>query len=158
MKCSSKVLKFISLLNLPTTADPMEETSLTVVIDGNEEQRRLMEDSHADGAGAESEEQGEMSARLKLLYPEVDEEEAPLPRCWSLLTGQHGHYAIGLEDHGRRVHFEGERGKKLSRSLLAQCNIPHSCGIFYYENTITSLTGSTSIAVGLVTSKFNFNR
>ena len=141
----------------------MEETSLTVAVviddndadnqqDRNEEQRRL------NGAGANTELQEEMSARLKLLYPEVDEEEAPLPRCWSLLTGQHEHYAIGLEDHGRRVHFEGERGKKLSRSLLAQCSIPHSCGIFYYENTITSLTGSISIALGLVTSKFNFNR
>ena len=137
-----------------------QETSLT--IEGGEEEttlpnaeeKRLLQNENGGGSGAEEQ---EANARLKLLYPEVDEEKTPLPHCWSQ-PNSNKHHAIGLEDHGRRVHFEGERGKKLSRSVLAQCNIPDSCGIFYYENTILSKTGSTSIAVGLATSTFNLNK
>ena len=87
-------------------------------------------------------------------------QETPLPHCWS----QHDEDrqpSIRLEDNARRVHFEeGEQTKKRwSRSVLADCTIPETCGIFYYENTIVSDTrDATAIAVGLVTSGFDVNR
>ena len=87
-------------------------------------------------------------------------QETPLPHCWS----QHDEDrqpSIRLEDNARRVHFEeGEQTKKRwSRSVLADCTIPETCGIFYYENTIVSDTrDATAIAVGFVTSGFDVNR
>ena len=85
-------------------------------------------------------------------------QETPLPHCWSQEDRQP---SIRLEDNARRVHFEeGEQTKKRwSRSVLADCTIPETCGIFYYENTIVSDTrDATAIAVGLVTSGFDVNR
>lgn len=43
--------------------------------------------------------------RLKLLYPNVNENETPLPRCWS----PHDKcLSIGLSQNNLRVHFKGE--------------------------------------------------
>lgn len=44
--------------------------------------------------------------RLKLLYPNVNEEETPLPRSWS--TKDKFSY-IGLSQNNLRVHYKGKK-------------------------------------------------
>lgn len=46
----------------------------------------------------------ETADRLKSLYPAVNEDEAPLPRCWS--TKDKFNY-IGLSQNNLRVHYKG---------------------------------------------------
>ena len=43
--------------------------------------------------------------RLKVLYPMVNEEETPLPRCWS---PKDKYNYIGLSQNNLRVHYKGE--------------------------------------------------
>lgn len=43
--------------------------------------------------------------RLKLLYPNVNENETPLPRSWSPVDKCS---SIGLSQHNLRVHYKGE--------------------------------------------------
>lgn len=48
--------------------------------------------------------------RLKLLYPNVNEDETPLPRAWS--TKDKFSY-IGLSQNNLRVHYKGKRTFKV---------------------------------------------
>ena len=43
--------------------------------------------------------------RLKVLYPFVNEDETPLPRCWS---SKDKYNFIGLSQNNLRVHYKGE--------------------------------------------------
>ena len=88
----------------------------------NAEEIELLQVGNGGGRGAE--EQKDMSDQLKLLYPEVDEQETPLPRCWS----QHDkHNSISLEDNQHRVHV-----KQLSLHICL-----HFLGFpFRYENGV----------------------
>ena len=45
------------------------------------------------------------SDRLKSLYPSVNEEETPLPRCWS---PKDKFNFIGLSQNNLRVHYKGQ--------------------------------------------------
>lgn len=49
--------------------------------------------------------QSEIVDRLKALYPNVNEEETPLPRSWS--TKDKYNY-IGLSQNNLRVHYKGK--------------------------------------------------
>lgn len=49
--------------------------------------------------------QSETVDRLKLLYPNVNEDETPLPRSWS--TKDKFSY-IGLSQNNLRVHYKGK--------------------------------------------------
>lgn len=51
---------------------------------------------------------------IKSLYPMVNEEETPLPRCWS---SKDKYSFIGLSQNNLRVHYKGEGG----RSSLCLC-------------------------------------
>lgn len=42
--------------------------------------------------------------RLKMLYPFVNEEDTPLPRCWS---SKDKYNFIGLSQNNLRVHYKG---------------------------------------------------
>lgn len=53
--------------------------------------------------------------RLKLLYPNVNEEETPLPRSWS--TKDKFSY-IGLSQNNLRVHYKGENFEGLFMDLI----------------------------------------
>ena len=100
-----------------------------------------------------------MDERLKMLYPMVNEEETPLPRCWSTkvkieenLGGdylisyyfQDKYNYIGLSQSNLRVHYKGHgKTHKDASSVRATQPIPASCGLYYFE-------------VNFVTSEFSF--
>ena len=69
--------------------------------------------------------------RLKILYPMVNEEETPLPRCWSFKDKFN---FIGLSHNNLRVQYKGNgKTHKEASSVRATHSIPASCGIYYFE-------------------------
>jgi len=52
--------------------------------------------------------------RLKLLYPMVNEEETPLPRCWS---PKDKYNYIGLSQNNLRVHYKGALNRQSMRDF-----------------------------------------
>jgi len=94
--------------------------------------------------------------RLKLLYPMVNEEETPLPRCWS--TKDKYNY-IGLSQSNLRVHYKGHgKTHKDASSVRATHPIPSSCGLYYFEVKIISKGRDGYMGVGLSAQGVNMNR
>ena len=88
------------------------------------------------------------SERLGLLYPDVDQEETPLPTAWSSQTK---HYLTGLSQANRRAHYKGQ-GLEDNTDIgcvRASHPVPQSCGIFYFEVRIVSQGEQGWISVGL---------
>ena len=86
--------------------------------------------------------------RLKILYPEVDEEETPLPRAWS---SQIQHYLTGLSQANRRAHYKGQANEDDSEigCVRATHPVPPAAGIYYFEVKIISQGEEGWISVGL---------
>ena len=77
-----------------------------------------------------------LDERLRILYPMVNEEETPLPRCWS--TKDKFNF-IGLSQNNLRVQYKGNgKSHKEASSVRATHAIPASCGIYYFEVKIVS--------------------
>jgi len=94
--------------------------------------------------------------RLKLLYPMVNEDETPLPRCWS--TKDKYNY-IGLSQSNLRVHYKGHgKTHKDASSVRATHPIPASCGLYYFEVKIVSKGRDGYMGVGLSANGVNMNR
>ncbi|KAK8722477.1 hypothetical protein OTU49_012237, partial [Cherax quadricarinatus] len=73
---------------------------------------------------------------IKALYPMVNEEETPLPRCWS---SKDKYSFIGLTQNNLRVHYKGHgKNHKDAASVRATNPIPAACGLYYYEVKIVS--------------------
>ena len=53
--------------------------------------------------------------RLKILYPFVNEDETPLPRCWS---SKDKYNFIGLSQNNLRVHYKGQLSLFLKNIIL----------------------------------------
>ena len=89
-----------------------------------------------------------ISERLKILYPEVDEEETPLPRAWS---SQIQHYLTGLSQANRRAHYKGQANEDDSEigCVRATHPVPPAAGIYYFEVKIISQGEEGWISVGL---------
>ncbi|KAH8394752.1 hypothetical protein KR222_004059, partial [Zaprionus bogoriensis] len=94
---------------------------------------------------------------LRLLYPNVNENETPLPRCWSphdkCLT-------IGLSHNNLRVTYKGV-GKSHSEaagSVRTAYPIPSSCGLYYFEVRIISKGRNGYMGIGLTAQQFRMNR
>jgi len=97
-----------------------------------------------------------MDERLKMLYPMVNEEETPLPRCWS--TKDKYNY-IGLSQSNLRVHYKGHgKTHKDASSVRATHPIPASCGLYYFEVKIVSKGRDGYMGVGLSAQGVNMNR
>ena len=98
--------------------------------------------------------------RLKQLYPLVDEQETPLPRCWSQ---DEKYQFISLSDDKLRVHFTG-KGKtygdaeREASAVLTPHSIPVTSGIYYYEVTIMNKGRDGRIGIGLAPKGVNLNR
>lgn len=102
--------------------------------------------------------------RLKMLYPFVNEEDTPLPRCWS---SKDKYNFIGLSQNNLRVHYKGILSRngiffvvtrsssiiyrvphwsplgygkthKDAASVRATHAIPSACGLYYFEVKIVS--------------------
>ncbi|XP_023033742.1 ran-binding proteins 9/10 homolog isoform X2 [Drosophila willistoni] len=102
--------------------------------------------------------QGSSSAvdPLRLLYPNVNENETPLPRCWS----PHDKcLSIGLSQNNLRVTYKGV-GKQHSEaaSVRTAYPIPPSCGLYYFEVRIISKGRNGYMGIGLTAQQFRMNR
>lgn len=94
--------------------------------------------------------------RLKLLYPNVNEDETPLPRSWS----SHDKCStIGLTQNNLRVTYKGI-GKSHSdaASVRTAYPIPAACGLYYFEVKIISKGRDGYMGIGLTTQHFKMNR
>jgi len=97
-----------------------------------------------------------LDERIKILYPMVNEEETPLPRCWS--TKDKYNY-IGLSQSNLRVHYKGHgKTHKDASSVRATHPIPASCGLYYFEIKIFSKGRDGYMGVGLSAQGVNMNR
>lgn len=94
--------------------------------------------------------------RLKFLYPNVNESETPLPRCWSPHDKCH---AIGLSQNNLRVHYKGA-GKTHSDAAAVRTShpIPAACGLYYFEVKIISKGKNGYMGIGLTSQTFKMNR
>ncbi|KAJ8302493.1 LOW QUALITY PROTEIN: hypothetical protein KUTeg_018889 [Tegillarca granosa] len=98
----------------------------------------------------------ETTDRLKSLYPAVNEDEAPLPRCWS--TKDKFNY-IGLSQNNLRVHYKGVgKTHKDAASVRALHPIPAACGIYYFEVKVISKGRDGYMGIGLSAQGVNNNR
>ncbi|XP_026321119.1 ran-binding protein 10 isoform X3 [Hyposmocoma kahamanoa] len=94
--------------------------------------------------------------RLKLLYPNVNEDETPLPRAWS--TKDKFSY-IGLSQNNLRVHYKGHgKTHKDAASVRATHPIPAACGLYYFEVRIVSKGRDGYMGIGLSAHGVNMNR
>ena len=82
---------------------------------------------------------------ISRLYPNVNEQETPLPRKWGTV-----HSWLALDNDNLRVTYKG-KGKlqKDAASVRAAHSIPASCGIYYYEVKIVSKGHKGYIGIGL---------
>jgi hypothetical protein len=97
-----------------------------------------------------------LDERLRILYPMVNEDETPLPRCWS--TKDKFNF-IGLSQNNLRVQYKGNgKSHKEASSVRATHPIPASCGIYYFEVKIVSKGRDGYMGVGLSAQGVNMNR
>ncbi len=97
-----------------------------------------------------------LDERLKLLYPMVNEEETPLPRCWSVKDKFN---FIGLSHNFLRVIYKGYgKTHKDASSVRATHPIPASCGLYYFEVKIVSKGRDGYMGVGLSAQNVSMNR
>ena len=95
-----------------------------------------------------------LDERLSILYPMVNEEETPLPRCWS--TKDKFNY-IGLSQNNLRVQYKGNgKSHKEASSVRATHPIPASCGIYYFEVKIVSKGKLFVLSLSLLTIHTNY--
>lgn len=100
--------------------------------------------------------QNESLDRLKALYPNVNEEETPLPRAWST---KDKYTYIGLSQNNLRVHYKGHgKTHKDAASVRATHPIPAACGLYYFEVRIVSKGRDGYMGIGLSAHGVNMNR
>ncbi|XP_013389065.1 ran-binding protein 9 [Lingula anatina] len=98
----------------------------------------------------------QLTDRLKVLYPAVNEDETPLPRSWS---PKDKYNFIGLSQNNLRVHYKGVgKTHKDAASVRAMHPIPASCGIYYFEVKIISKGRDGYMGIGLSAQGVNMNR
>lgn len=94
--------------------------------------------------------------RVAELYPEVNEEETPLPRAWS---SQDKFTYIGLSQNNLRAHYKGVgKTHKDAASVRAAYPIPAACGLYYFEIKVVSKGRDGYIGVGLCAHGVNMNK
>ncbi|CAG0883714.1 unnamed protein product [Darwinula stevensoni] len=94
--------------------------------------------------------------RLKALYPMVNEDLTPLPRCWS---SDDKYSFIGLSQSNLRVHYKGHGNThKDAASVRATHPIPAACGLYYFEVTIVSKGRDGYMGIGLSAQGVSMNR
>ncbi|KAH8292947.1 hypothetical protein KR018_001507, partial [Drosophila ironensis] len=93
---------------------------------------------------------------LRLLYPNVNENETPLPRCWS----PHDKcLSIGLSQNNLRVTYKGvSKQHSDAASVRTAYPIPSSCGLYYFEVRIISRGRNGYMGIGLTAQQFRMNR
>ncbi|XP_029409237.2 ran-binding proteins 9/10 homolog isoform X2 [Bactrocera dorsalis] len=100
--------------------------------------------------------QQQVTDRLKMLYPNVNEAETPLPRCWS----PHDKcLSIGLSQNNLHVHYKGVGNKHDGPASVRTAHpIPPACGLYYFEVKIISKGKDGYMGIGLTAQQFRMNR
>uniref|UniRef100_A0A336LYB1 CSON004347 protein n=1 Tax=Culicoides sonorensis TaxID=179676 RepID=A0A336LYB1_CULSO len=92
--------------------------------------------------------------RIKLLYPNVNEEETPLPRSWSPTDKCNSIYV-----HNFRVHYKGVgKSHNDAASVRTAHPVPAACGLYYFEVKIISKGRDGYMGIGLTAQNFKANR
>ncbi|XP_063699691.1 ran-binding protein 9 isoform X2 [Culicoides brevitarsis] len=92
--------------------------------------------------------------RLKLLYPNVNEDETPLPRNWSPTDKCNSIYV-----HNFRVHYKGiGKSHNDAASVRTAHPVPAACGLYYFEVKIISKGRDGYMGIGLTAQNFKANR
>uniref|UniRef100_A0A1A9X3G9 Ran-binding proteins 9/10 homolog n=1 Tax=Glossina brevipalpis TaxID=37001 RepID=A0A1A9X3G9_9MUSC len=115
---------------------------------------------HANAASSSGTSSVQTVDRLKLLYPNVNEAETPLPRCWS---SHDKCVTIGLSQNNLRVQYKaGAAGvgkpQNEAASVRTAHPIPPACGIYYFEVKIISKSKNGYMGIGLTAKQFRMNR
>ena len=77
----------------------------------------------------------------------VNEDEAPLPKCWS---SKDKYSFIGLSQNNLRVHYKGHgKNHKDAASVRPTHPIPSACGLYYYEVKIVNKGKDGYMGIGL---------
>ncbi|XP_054737273.1 ran-binding protein 9 isoform X2 [Anastrepha obliqua] len=98
----------------------------------------------------------QVTDRLKMLYPNVNESETPLPRCWS---PHEKCLSIGLSLNNLRVHYKGVGNKHNDAASVRTAHpIPAACGLYYFEVKIISKGKNGYMGIGLTAQQFRMNR
>jgi len=96
---------------------------------------------------------GDIIARL---YPNVNQQETPLPRQWSSV---HKCQTLQLSNNNLRVTYKGPgKTHKDAASVRTDYSIPAACGIYYYEVKIISKGRDGYMGIGLSKSDVQLNR
>lgn len=107
-------------------------------------------------SSSSSQQQQPVVDRLKLLYPNVNEADTPLPRAWSTQDKCH---AIGLSQNNLRVHYKGAgKSHTDAASVRTDHPIPAACGLYYFEVKIISKGKNGYMGIGLTSQNFKMNR
>ncbi|XP_061720462.1 ran-binding protein 10 isoform X2 [Cydia pomonella] len=132
-------------------------TSLTLLSDGNGKSEMAAIGSGRGTMDSQNQVQSDTTVdRLKLLYPNVNEEETPLPRSWS---AKDKFSYIGLSQNNLRVHYKGHgKTHKDAASVRATHPIPAACGLYYFEVRIVSKGRDGYMGIGLSAHGVNMNR
>jgi hypothetical protein len=90
------------------------------------------------------------------LYPNVNQQETPLPRQWSTI---HKCQTLNLTNGNLRVTYKGPgKNHKDAASVRTDYPIPAACGIYYYEIKIVSKGRDGYMGIGLSKADVLLNR
>ena len=93
---------------------------------------------------------------ISRLYPNVNQNETPLPRQWSTV---HKCQTLNLSHGNLRVTYKGPgKTHKDAASVRTDFPIPAACGIYYYEVKIISKGRDGYMGIGLSKSDVLLNR
>uniref|UniRef100_A0A1B0BHV8 Ran-binding proteins 9/10 homolog n=1 Tax=Glossina palpalis gambiensis TaxID=67801 RepID=A0A1B0BHV8_9MUSC len=115
---------------------------------------------HTNAANSSGTNSVQIVDRLKLLYPNVNEVETPLPRCWS---SHDKCVTIGLSQNNLRVQYKAGavgvgKPQNEAASVRTAHPIPPACGIYYFEVKIISKSKNGYMGIGLTAKQFRMNR
>jgi len=92
------------------------------------------------------------------LYPMVNEDETPLPRCWSV-KDRGDHISLCHPQNYLRVVYKGPgKGPPDACSIRATHPIPASCGLYYFEIRIISKGRDGYMGIGLTHQDISLNK
>ena len=93
---------------------------------------------------------------ISRLYPNVNQQETPLPRQWSTV---HKCQTLKLSNGNLRVTYQGPgKTHKDAASVRTDYPIPPACGIYYYEVKIVSKGRDGYMGIGLSKSEVQLSR
>uniref|UniRef100_A0A914DK08 Ran-binding protein 9 n=1 Tax=Acrobeloides nanus TaxID=290746 RepID=A0A914DK08_9BILA len=93
---------------------------------------------------------------FKKLYPHVDFKKQQIPRCWNTTDRYH---SLNISTDLLKVRYKGKgQTHKDAAAVRANCPIPKTCGVYYFEVLIASKGLNGYMGIGLSERNVNLNR